>query len=85
MSNRIISATTALRSGQKFVCLFVCSFVLFQKRQLRILLTPVRKQSLENRMFIGPCIIVIVEELETNLMSLVMFITLNTCSTYFEH
>ena len=37
------------------------------------------------RMFIGPCIIVIVEELETNLMSLVMFITLNICSTYFEH
>jgi len=29
-------------------------------------------------MFIGPCIIVIVEELETNLMSLVIFITLNT-------
>jgi len=27
-------------------------------------------------MFIGPCIIVIVEELETNLMSLVIFITL---------
>jgi len=26
-----------------------------------------------------------VEELETNLMSLVMFITLNICSTYFEH
>jgi len=26
------------------------------------------------RMFIGPCIIVIVEELETNLMSLVIFI-----------
>ena len=25
-----------------------------------------------NRMFIGPCIIIIVEELETNLMSLVM-------------
>jgi len=29
-----------------------------------------------NRMFIGPCIIVIVEELETNLMSLVVFISL---------
>ena len=27
----------------------------------------------------------IVEELETNLMSLVMFITLNICSTCFEH
>ena len=38
-----------------------------------------------NRMFIGPCIIVIVEELETNLMSLIMFITLNICSTCFEH
>ena len=37
------------------------------------------------RMFIGPCIIVIVEELETNLMSLVLFITLNICSTCFEH
>ena len=37
------------------------------------------------RMFIGPCIIVIVEELETNLMSLVIFITLNICSTCFEH
>ena len=36
-------------------------------------------------MFIGPCIIVIVEELETNLMSLIMFITLNICSTCFEH
>ena len=36
-------------------------------------------------MFIGPCIIVIVEELETNLMSLAMFITLNICSTCFEH
>jgi len=33
-------------------------------------------------MFIGPCIIVIVEELETNLMSLVIFITLNICSTH---
>ena len=39
----------------------------------------------KDRMFIGPCIIVIVEELETNLMSLVMFITLNICSTCFEH
>ena len=38
-----------------------------------------------NRMFIGPCIIIIVEELETNLMSLVIFITLNICSTGFEH
>ena len=38
-----------------------------------------------NRMFIGPCIIIIVEELETNLMSLVIFITLNICSTCFEH
>ena len=37
------------------------------------------------RMFIGPCIIIIVEELETNLMSLVIFITLNICSTCFEH
>ena len=27
----------------------------------------------------------VVEELETNLMSLVMFITLNICSTCFEH
>jgi len=27
----------------------------------------------------------IVEELETNLMSLVIFITFNICSTYFEH
>ena len=38
-----------------------------------------------HRMFIGPCIIIIVEELETNLMSLVIFITLNICSTCFEH
>ena len=37
------------------------------------------------RMFIGPCIIVIVEELETNLMSLVIFITLKICSTCFGH
>ena len=29
-----------------------------------------------HRMFIGPCIIVIVEELKTNLMSLVVFISL---------
>jgi len=36
-------------------------------------------------MFIGPCIIVIVEELETNLMSLVILITLNICSTCFRH
>ena len=43
------------------------------------------KQIVVNRMFIGPCIIVIVEELETNLMSLVMFIKLNICSTCFEH
>ena len=28
---------------------------------------------------------VTVEELETNLMSLVIFITLNICSTCFEH
>jgi len=41
----------------------------------------------KDRMFIGPCIIIIVEELETNLMSLVIlvFITLNICSTCFEH
>ena len=32
--------------------------------------------SSRNRMFIGPCIIVIVEELKTNLMSLVVFISL---------
>ena len=38
-----------------------------------------------NLMFIGPCIIVIVQELETNLMSLVIFITLNMCSTCFGH
>ena len=37
------------------------------------------------RMFIGPCIIVIVEELKTNLMSLVIFISLIICSTCFEH
>ena len=37
------------------------------------------------RMFIGLCIIVIVEELKTNLMSLVIFITLNMCSTCFGH
>jgi len=37
------------------------------------------------RMFIGPCIIVIVEELKTNLMSLVIFTTLIICSTCFEH
>ena len=30
-------------------------------------------------------LIVIFEELETNLMSLVIFITLNICSTCFEH
>jgi len=36
-------------------------------------------------MFIGPCIIVIVEEVETNLMSLIMFITLNICPTCLEH
>ena len=36
-------------------------------------------------MFIGPCIIVIVEELKTNLMSLVIFISLIICSTCFEH
>ena len=38
-----------------------------------------------NRMFIGPCIIVIVEELKTNLMSLVIFISLIICSTCFGH
>jgi len=34
-----------------------------------------------------PCIIIyiVVEELKTNLMSLVIFITLNICSTCFEH
>ena len=37
------------------------------------------------RMFIGPSIIVIVEELKTNLMSLVVFISLIICSTCFEH
>ena len=37
------------------------------------------------RMFIGPCVIVIVEELKTNLMSLVIFISLIICSTCFEH
>ena len=38
-----------------------------------------------HRMFIGPCIIVIVEELKTNLMSLVIFISLIICSTCFGH
>ena len=38
-----------------------------------------------NRMFIGPCIIVIVEELKTNLMSLVIFMSLIICSTCFGH
>ena len=28
---------------------------------------------------------ILVEELETNLLSLVLFITLNICSTCFEH
>ena len=37
------------------------------------------------RMFIGPCIIVIVEELKTNLMSLIIFISLIICSTCFGH
>jgi len=31
-------------------------------------------------MFIGPCIVVIVEELKTNLMSLVIFISLIICA-----
>jgi len=35
-------------------------------------------------MFIGPCIVVIVEELKTNLMSLVIFISLLIFSTCFE-
>ena len=47
--------------------------------------SPERQLCSFNRMFIGPCIIIIVEELETNLMSLVIFITLNICSTFFEH
>ena len=34
------------------------------------------KELIINRMFIGPCIIVIVEELKTNLMSIVVFISL---------
>jgi len=38
-----------------------------------------------NRMFIGQCIIVIVAELKTNLMSLVIFISLIICSTCFGH
>ena len=46
-------------------------YILFKKSKIYI----------KTRIFIGPCIIVIVEELETNLMSLVMFITLNICST----
>jgi len=37
------------------------------------------------RMFIAPCIIVIVQELKTNLMSLVIFISLIICSTCFGH
>ena len=36
-------------------------------------------------MFIGPCIIVIVEELKTNLMSLVIFISLIICSACSKH
>ena len=36
-------------------------------------------------MCIGPCIIIIVEELETNLMSLVIFITLNPYRTNVEN
>jgi len=43
------------------------------------------KELIINRMFIGPCIIVIVEELKTNLMSLVIFISPIICSTCFEH
>ena len=44
-----------------------------------------RLNAAANRMFIGPCIIVIVEELKTNLMSLVIFISLIICSTCFGH
>ena len=36
-------------------------------------------------MFIGLCIIVIVEELKTNLMSLVIFISLIICSACSKH
>jgi len=43
------------------------------------------KTKIVNRMFIGPCIVVIVEELKTNLMSLVIFISLIICSTCFGH
>ena len=42
-------------------------------------------ERISNRMFIGPCIIVIAEELKTNLMSLVIFISLIICSTCFGH
>ena len=60
--------------------------VISQKQQiLKYLLTattapnwssPVCSNTWVNRMFIGPCIIVIVEDLKTNLMSLVVFISL---------
>ena len=40
---------------------------------------------LDYRMFIGPRIIVIAEELKTNLMSLVIFISLIICSICFGH
>ena len=44
-----------------------------------------RQSTILNLMFIGPCIIVIVEEWKTNLMSLAIFISLLMCSTCFGY
>ena len=45
----------------------------------------IKVEGMTVRMFIGLCIIVIFEESKTNLMSLVVFISLIICSTFFEH
>ena len=73
--------TITLNCAFPVVCIWTNKWVCGQKNNCICLI----RCYIIIRMFIGPCIIIIVEELETNLMSLVIFITLNICSTYFEH
>ena len=50
-------------------------YILCEHKSLKSYVLPVKINMILIRMFIGPCIIVIFEELKTNLMSLVIFIS----------
>ena len=71
------SSTSAQRNNKENLPLFwacvLCNNIFLRESNTTLTLHEISYRSL---MFIGPCIIVIVEELKTNLMSLVVFISL---------